>query len=141
MEKAQKKKKAPWRKLRHRVYRILFEGAVSLYTRVAYNIKVERFKRSRKEQFFVLMNHQTAFDQFFVEMAFLSPVYYVASEDLFLRVRRADGKIEYVHTLNGSGLATSRILPAIVEQNQNKDGSVTVPEVLRKYIGCDVIKK
>ena len=57
-----------------------------------------------------------------------------------IRVRRADGKIEYVHTLNGSGLATSRILPALVEQNQNADGSVTVPEVLRKYVGCDVIK-
>ncbi len=57
------------------------------------------------------------------------------------RVRRADGHIEYVHTLNGSGLATSRILPALVEQNQNADGSVTVPEVLRKYLGCDVIKK
>ena len=49
-------------------------------------------------------------------------------------------KPEFVHTLNGSGLATSRILPAIVEQNQNADGSVTVPEVLRKYIGTDVIK-
>ena len=58
-----------------------------------------------------------------------------------MRVRRADGKIEFVHTLNGSGLATSRILPAIVEQNQNADGSVTVPEVLRKFVGCDVIKK
>ena len=53
----------------------------------------------------------------------------------------ANGKIEYLHTLNGSGLATSRILPALVEQNQNADGSVTVPEVLRKYLGCDVIKK
>ena len=58
-----------------------------------------------------------------------------------MRVRRADGKIEYMHTLNGSGLATSRILPALVEQNQNSDGSVTVPEVLRKYLGVDVIKK
>ena len=57
-----------------------------------------------------------------------------------MRVKRADGKIEYLHTLNGSGLATSRILPALVEQNQNADGSVTVPEVLRKYLGCDVIK-
>ena len=57
------------------------------------------------------------------------------------RVRRADGHIEYLHTLNGSGLATSRILPALVEQNQNADGSVTVPEVLRKYLGCDIIKK
>ena len=58
-----------------------------------------------------------------------------------MRVKRADGRIEYLHTLNGSGLATSRILPALVEQNQNSDGSVTVPEVLRKYLGCDVIKK
>ena len=58
-----------------------------------------------------------------------------------MRVRRDNGKIEYLHTLNGSGLATSRILPALVEQNQNADGSVTVPEVLRKYLGIDVIKK
>ena len=52
-----------------------------------------------------------------------------------IRCRRADGKVEYLHTLNGSGLATSRILPALVEQNQLKDGSVVVPEVLRKYLG------
>ena len=58
-----------------------------------------------------------------------------------MRVKRENGKIEYLHTLNGSGLATSRILPALVEQNQNADGSVTVPEVLRKYLGVDVIKK
>ena len=45
------------------------------------------------------------------------------------------GKPDYVHTLNGSGLATSRILPAIVEQNQQADGSVIIPEVLRKYLG------
>ena len=58
-----------------------------------------------------------------------------------MRVRRADGRIEYMHTLNGSGLATSRVFPAIVEQNQNADGSVNVPEVLRKYVGCDILKK
>ena len=58
-----------------------------------------------------------------------------------MRVRRENGKTEFLHTLNGSGLATSRIFPALVEQNQNADGSVTVPEVLRKYIGLDVIKK
>ena len=58
-----------------------------------------------------------------------------------MRVKRESGKIEYLHTLNGSGLATSRVFPAIVEQNQNPDGSVTVPEVLRKYVGCDVIRK
>ena len=57
-----------------------------------------------------------------------------------MRVKRANGKIEYLHTLNGSGLATSRVLPALVEQNQNADGSVTVPEVLRKYVGTDILK-
>lgn len=56
--------------------------------------------------------------------------------------RESTGKTEFVHTLNGSGLATSRILPALVEQNQRADGSVVVPEVLRKYLGnIEVIKK
>lgn len=56
------------------------------------------------------------------------------------KFRRKDtGKLEYVHTLNGSGLATSRILPAIMEQYQNADGSVTVPEILRKWVGKDKI--
>ncbi|MCL2248254.1 MAG: serine--tRNA ligase [Oscillospiraceae bacterium] len=49
--------------------------------------------------------------------------------------RESTGKTEFMHTLNGSGLATSRILPALVEQNQQKDGSIVVPEVLRKYLG------
>ena len=58
-----------------------------------------------------------------------------------IRVKRANGKTEFVHTLNGSGLATSRILPALVEQNQTADGSVVIPEVLRKYVGVDILKK
>ena len=58
-----------------------------------------------------------------------------------MRVKRANGKTEYLHTLNGSGLATSRILPALVEQNQNADGSINVPDVLRRYLGVDVIRK
>ena len=49
--------------------------------------------------------------------------------------KEADKKLEFVHTLNASGLATSRIFPALLEQNQNADGSVTIPEVLRKYMG------
>ncbi|MFA7106893.1 MAG: serine--tRNA ligase [Candidatus Izemoplasmatales bacterium] len=52
-----------------------------------------------------------------------------------IRYRNEDGKVEFVHTLNGSGLATSRLLPAILEQNQNSDGSVNVPEVLVPYLG------
>ncbi|MCW2934445.1 MAG: serS2, partial [Actinomycetia bacterium] len=46
----------------------------------------------------------------------------------------------YVHTLNASGLATSRLLPAIVEQNQQPDGSVVVPEPLRAWVGTDVLR-
>ena len=56
--------------------------------------------------------------------------------------RESTGKPEFVHTLNGSGLATSRIFPAMVEQNQRADGSVVVPEVLRKYLGgLEIIEK
>ena len=59
-----------------------------------------------------------------------------------IRYRRADGKIDFVHTLNGSGLATSRIFPALVEQNQRADGSIVIPECLRKYLGgLEVIEK
>ncbi len=52
-----------------------------------------------------------------------------------MRYRNADKKLEYLHTLNASGLATSRIFTALLEQCQNADGSVTIPEVLRKYLG------
>ena len=51
------------------------------------------------------------------------------------------GKTAFVHTLNGSGLATSRVFPAIIEQYQNADGSVTVPEVLRPFMGGQEIIK
>jgi seryl-tRNA synthetase len=52
-----------------------------------------------------------------------------------IRYRNEEGKVDYVHTLNGSGLATSRLLPAILEQFQTKDGNVLVPEVLVPYMG------
>jgi seryl-tRNA synthetase len=51
--------------------------------------------------------------------------------------RAATGKNEFMHTLNGSCLATSRLFPAILEQFQSEDGSVSVPEVLRKHMGTD----
>ncbi len=56
-----------------------------------------------------------------------------------IRYRDNDKKIQFAHTLNASGLATSRILPAMLEQYQNADGSVTVPEVLRPLFGKDKI--
>ena len=65
---------------------------------------------------------------------------YQARRGMIRFKRDGGGKPEFVHTLNGSGLVTSRILPALVEQNQRADGSVVVPEVLRKYIGIEVIE-
>lgn len=52
-----------------------------------------------------------------------------------VKVVDSDGKKKYVHTLNASGLATSRVFPALIEQCQQEDGSVIIPEVLRKYMG------
>ena len=59
-----------------------------------------------------------------------------------LRYRREDnGKLEYVHTLNGSGLAVGRTFAAILENFQQEDGSILIPEALRPYMGnIDVIK-
>ena len=57
-----------------------------------------------------------------------------------IRLRRtAERQTEYVHTLNASGLATSRLIPAIVEQFQSAQGTVVVPESLRKWTGKDEI--
>lgn len=57
-----------------------------------------------------------------------------------LRFRREPkSKPEFIHTLNGSGLAVGRCLAAVLENYQNEDGTVTVPEVLRPYMGCDII--
>ena len=51
------------------------------------------------------------------------------------------GKPAFLHTLNGSGLATSRVFPALIEQYQNADGSITVPEVLRPFMGGQEVIK
>lgn len=58
-----------------------------------------------------------------------------------MRFKDKDGKNAFLHTLNGSGLATSRLLPAILEQNQQSDGSILIPDVLKKFLptGMDKI--
>jgi seryl-tRNA synthetase len=53
--------------------------------------------------------------------------------------RQSTGRLEYMHTLNACGLATSRLLPAILEQNQRADGTVAVPEVLQKWVGKEIL--
>ncbi len=58
-----------------------------------------------------------------------------------IRYRDAEGKVQFCHTLNGSGLATSRVFPAMLEQFQQADGSVIIPEPLRKFMGgMEVLK-
>ena len=52
-----------------------------------------------------------------------------------IRYKDENGKTKFCHTLNGSGLATSRVFPALVEQCQQADGSIVIPEVLRKWMG------
>jgi seryl-tRNA synthetase len=56
------------------------------------------------------------------------------------RFRTSDGKIEFLHTLNGSGLAVGRTLVAVLENYQNDDGTISVPNALQPYMGgLDVI--
>lgn len=58
---------------------------------------------------------------------------------LKLRFKDADGNNQFCHTLNGSGTALPRLIVALIEQNQNPDGSITIPEALRPYFGADKI--
>lgn len=59
-----------------------------------------------------------------------------------IKYKKAQGdKAQFVHTLNGSGVAIGRTVAAILENYQNADGSVTIPEVLVPYMGCDKIEK
>lgn len=60
---------------------------------------------------------------------------------LNIKYKKKDGKKEFVHTLNGTAFAIGRTLVAILENNQQPDGSITVPQVLQKYTGFKVIKK
>lgn len=55
--------------------------------------------------------------------------------------RNSNARPEFVHTLNGSGLATSRLMVALLEVNQREDGSIMVPEALRKYTGFNLLKR
>ena len=58
-----------------------------------------------------------------------------------IKFRREDGKLEFVHTLNASGLALPRVMIALIENNQQEDGSIRIPEALRPYMGgLDVIR-
>jgi len=63
------------------------------------------------------------------------------ARNLNVRFKRKDGKTEFAHMLNGTAIATSRTPLAILENYQQEDGSVVVPEVLRKWMGKEKISK
>ena len=81
--KKSKKKKQKWVKPRHFLFRHLLFPIIVPLTYLKYGVKVEKFKLEKGKQYLILFNHQTAFDQFFVGMAFKRPIYYMATEDIF----------------------------------------------------------
>lgn len=78
-----KTKQKRWMYFRHRIARNILAATLGTYTKFKYGVTAERFRQQGDRAYLILMNHQTAFDQFFVGMSFRGPVYYLASEDLF----------------------------------------------------------
>ena len=69
------KKKESWVKFRHKVVTALLAPPFGLYVRWKYGIKIEKFPEQGKRPYLIVMNHQTAYDQFFVSLTFNRPVY------------------------------------------------------------------
>ena len=84
-QKNKRKKRKKWLRARHVAVRNILSVTLGVYTRIKYGVKVEKFREQEKRPYLILYNHQTAFDQFFVGMAFRGAVYYVATEDIFTK--------------------------------------------------------
>lgn len=72
-----------WLKFRHRLFVWILRPIFTLVVILRYHVKVEKFHNQGSRPYLIIMNHQTAFDQFFVSMMFNRPVYFIASEDIF----------------------------------------------------------
>ena len=83
MKPNEKKKNKKWLKFRHKVVHVILRYPVHLICILKYGIKITKFREQEKRPYLILYNHQTAFDQFFVGLAFKRPIYYLASEDIF----------------------------------------------------------
>ena len=77
------KKNENWLKFRHKVVTTLLRPVGKLLLSLTYGVKIEKFRNQGNRSYLIIMNHQTAFDQFLVAVMFKKPVYYIASEDLF----------------------------------------------------------
>jgi 1-acyl-sn-glycerol-3-phosphate acyltransferase len=80
-EKMAKRKK--WIKPRHSIIQAIAKVILTPVCKIKYGITVEKFKEQEDRPYLILYNHQTAFDQFFMGMSFKTPIYYVATEDIF----------------------------------------------------------
>ena len=80
MEKKEQKK---WLKFRHKLTVWLLRPIFTLVVCLRYHVKIEKFKEQGDRPYLIVINHQTAFDQFFVSIMFNRPVYFIASEDIF----------------------------------------------------------
>ena len=83
MKPNKKKKNKKWLKFRHKVVHAILRYPVHLICIIKYGIKITKFREQEKRPYLILYNHQTAFDQFFVGLAFKRPIYYLATEDIF----------------------------------------------------------
>lgn len=81
--KNKKNKRQKWIKPRHKIFKAIVYPFFGAYIKKKYGLEIERFEDQEKRPYLILMNHQTGYDQFFVDMAFKGPVYCVASEDIF----------------------------------------------------------
>ena len=77
------RKKETWIKTRHKIVTVIAKAIIAPYTRWKYGVDVKPFTEQGDRQYLIMMNHQTAFDQFFVGMAFKGPIYFIATEDIF----------------------------------------------------------
>ena len=83
METKTSPKKKAWIQKRHAIVYAILRKPIEIYTRWRYGITVEPYGKKGDRPYLVLMNHQTAFDQFFVCFAFRNPIYFIATEDIF----------------------------------------------------------
>ena len=77
------KKQTKWMKTRHKIVTAVLSKVFHLISIIKYGIKIKNIGKGDKRQYLILFNHQTAYDQFFVGAAFNTPVYYIATEDIF----------------------------------------------------------
>ena len=77
------KKKNKWIKKRHPIIFAILRAIIYPLVKIQYRVKIDRFKIKKGDKYLILYNHQTPYDQFFVGLSVIGPVYFLATEDIF----------------------------------------------------------